>query len=103
MSAHAYTPSLPGLSTTDEVDTVISWGLGADSTACLARILTDPAAYGIDLGRTVVLYVAISSEAPETRMLVDVSKPGYQKLLNAFVFPPGTGSARPAAPPAPSA
>jgi len=50
MPAAAYTPSLPGLLPTDEVDTVINWGLGADSTAYLARILTDPPAHGIDLG-----------------------------------------------------
>ncbi|USQ85895.1 hypothetical protein NFX46_20460 [Streptomyces phaeoluteigriseus] len=71
MSAAAYTPSLPGLSTADEVATVINWGLGADSTAYLARILTDPAAHGIDLERTAVLYMATGSEWPETRMLVE--------------------------------
>jgi hypothetical protein len=71
MPAAAYTPSLPGLSTADEVDTVINWGLGADSTAYLARILTDPSAYGIDLERTAVLYMATGSEWPETRMLVE--------------------------------
>lgn len=71
MPAAAYTPSLPGLSTPDEVDTVINWGSGADSTAYLARILTNPAAHGIDLERTVVLYMATGSEWPETRMLVE--------------------------------
>ncbi|MEW2078124.1 hypothetical protein AB0941_31770 [Streptomyces sp. NPDC013433] len=71
MSIALYTPSLPGLSTADEVDTVINWGLGADSTACLARMLTDPSAYGIDLERTAVLYMATGSEWPETRMLVE--------------------------------
>ncbi|MEU0228222.1 hypothetical protein ABZ177_28285 [Streptomyces sp. NPDC006284] len=55
MNHTAYTPSLPGLSTTDGLDTVINWGLGADSTAYLARMLTAPAAYGIDLDRTAVL------------------------------------------------
>ncbi|CAL9670817.1 hypothetical protein SUDANB15_07387 (plasmid) [Streptomyces sp. enrichment culture] len=71
MPAAAYTPSLPGLLPADEVDTVINWGLGADSTAYLARILTDPAAHGIDLERTAVLYMATGSEWPETRMLVE--------------------------------
>ncbi|WP_369228434.1 hypothetical protein AB5J52_48155 (plasmid) [Streptomyces sp. R39] len=71
MSRALYTPALPGLSTTDDLDTVINWGLGADSTAYLARVLTDPAAYGIDLDRTVVLYMATGSEWPETRMLVE--------------------------------
>ncbi|MFC8372776.1 hypothetical protein ACFUIT_33265 [Streptomyces sp. NPDC057239] len=50
MLAPIYTPSLPGLSTADEVDTVINWGLGADSTAYFARMLTDPAAHGIRSG-----------------------------------------------------
>ncbi|MGW0770738.1 hypothetical protein [Streptomyces sp. NPDC002676] len=48
----AYTLSLPGLSTTDDLDTVINWGLGADSTAYLAQMLTAPDAHGIDLERT---------------------------------------------------
>nr|WP_107905362.1 hypothetical protein [Streptomyces chartreusis] len=71
MPSTAYTPSLPGLTTTDDLDTVINWGLGADSTAYLAEILTDPAAYGIDLERTVVLHMATGSEWPETRLLVE--------------------------------
>ncbi|CAL9676240.1 hypothetical protein SUDANB176_07794 (plasmid) [Streptomyces sp. enrichment culture] len=71
MPAAAYTPSLPGLLPADEVDTVINWGLGADSTAYLARILTNPAAHSIDLERTAVLYMATGSEWPETRMLVE--------------------------------
>ncbi|OIJ99017.1 hypothetical protein BIV25_10955 [Streptomyces sp. MUSC 14] len=61
MPPTAYTPSLPGLSTTDSLDTIVNWGLGADSTACLARMLTDPAAHGIDLERTAVLYMATGS------------------------------------------
>ncbi|MEU6285462.1 hypothetical protein [Streptomyces sp. NPDC047028] len=61
MPRTAYTPSLPGLSTTDDLDTVINWGLGADSTAYLARMLTDPDAHGIDLMRTAVLYMATGS------------------------------------------
>jgi hypothetical protein len=83
MPRTAYTPSLPGLSTTDDLDTVINWGLGADSTAYLARMLTDPAAHGIDLERTAVLYMATGSEWPETRLLVDIGKCGYQNLRNA--------------------
>ncbi|MEU4884555.1 hypothetical protein AB0G19_29450 [Streptomyces althioticus] len=71
MPRTAYTPSLPGLSTTDDLDTVINWGLGADSTAYLARMLTDPDAHGIDLKRTAVLYMATGSEWPETRLLVE--------------------------------
>jgi hypothetical protein len=71
MARTAYTPSLPGLSTTDGLDTVINWGLGADSTAYLARMLTAPAAHGIDLDRTAVLYMATGSEWPETRLLVE--------------------------------
>ncbi|WP_225900776.1 hypothetical protein [Streptomyces sp. RLB3-17] len=71
MPRTTYTPSLPGLSTTDDLDTVINWGLGADSTAYLARMLTDPATHGIDLERTAVLYMATGSEWPETRLLVE--------------------------------
>ncbi|MGW5657207.1 hypothetical protein [Streptomyces humi] len=63
-------PALPGLTADDDLDTVINWGLGADSTAYLAEMLTDPAAYGIDLARTAVLYMATGSEWPETRLLV---------------------------------
>ncbi|WP_405764540.1 hypothetical protein OHU34_03280 [Streptomyces sp. NBC_00080] len=63
--------TLPGLTTTDNIDTVINWGLGTDSTAYLAKMLTDPTAYGIDLDRTVVLYMATGSEWPETRLLVE--------------------------------
>ncbi|MFI6055956.1 hypothetical protein ACIBCO_38520 [Streptomyces violascens] len=54
-----------------EVDAVINWGLGCDSTAYVARMLTAPTAYGIDLERTVVLYMATGSEWPETRLLVE--------------------------------
>ncbi|MER8226495.1 hypothetical protein ABTZ58_39660 [Streptomyces sp. NPDC094143] len=67
----AHTPPLPGLNRDEEVDTVINWGLGADSTAYLARMLTDPAAHGIDLERTAVLYMATGSKWPETRLLVE--------------------------------
>ncbi|MGW1193682.1 hypothetical protein [Streptomyces sp. NPDC002559] len=71
MSPTAYTPSLPGLSAAGDLDTIINWGLGADSTAYLARMLTDPAAYRIDLDRTAVLYMATGSEWPETQLLVE--------------------------------
>ncbi|MCZ4607360.1 hypothetical protein O3S80_27070 [Streptomyces sp. Lzd4kr] len=70
-TAGPYTPSLPGLSADENLDTVVNWGLGADSTAYLAQMLTDPAAYGIDLERTAVLYMATGSEWPETRLLVE--------------------------------
>ncbi|MFE8950680.1 hypothetical protein [Streptomyces sp. NPDC007856] len=33
-------------------------------------MLTDPAAHGIDVERTAVLYMATGSEWPETRLLV---------------------------------
>ncbi|MEU1600352.1 hypothetical protein ABZ468_48295 [Streptomyces sp. NPDC005708] len=49
MPRTAYTPPLPDLTANDDLDTVINWGLGADSTAYLARVLTDLAAHGIDL------------------------------------------------------
>jgi len=84
-TATAYTPPLLGFTADDDLDTVINWGLGADSTAYLARMLTDPAAHGIDLDRTVVLYMATGSEWPETRLLVDIGKSGYQNLRNSRV------------------
>lgn len=71
MPRTAYTPSLPGLTADDDLDTVINWGLGADSTACIARMLTHPAAHGINPERTAVLYMATGSEWPETRLLVE--------------------------------
>jgi hypothetical protein len=71
MARTMYAPPLPGLSATDGLDTVINWGLGADSTAYLARMLTAPATHGIDLDRTAVLYMATGSEWPETRLLVE--------------------------------
>ncbi|MET8291497.1 hypothetical protein ABZV80_40945 [Streptomyces sp. NPDC005132] len=66
MNSTVYTPSLPGLTAADNdsLDTVINWGLGADSTAYLAKILTDPAAHGIDLERTAIIYMATGSEWP---------------------------------------
>ncbi|MCX4462484.1 hypothetical protein OOK58_00150 [Streptomyces sp. NBC_01728] len=67
----AHLLQLPGLTTPDETDTIINWGLGADSSAYLAKMLTDPTAHGIDLDRTVVLYMATGSEWPETRFLVE--------------------------------
>ncbi|MGM7439867.1 hypothetical protein [Streptomyces tunisiensis] len=85
MPSTAFTPSLPGLAADDELDTVINWGLGADSTAYLARMLTGPAAHGIDLDRTAVLYMATGSEWPETRLLCDIGKSGYQNLRNGRV------------------
>jgi len=62
MPRTAYTPSLPGPTTDDDLDTVINWGAGADSTAYLAKMLTAPDAHGIDLERTAVLYMATGSE-----------------------------------------
>lgn len=72
----AHLLQLPGITATDETDTIINWGLGADSSAYLAKMLTDPAGYGIDLDRPVVLYMATGSEWPETRFLVDIGKSG---------------------------
>ncbi|MFJ8158511.1 hypothetical protein [Streptomyces sp. NPDC094468] len=71
MSRFAYSPALPVFSSAEDLDTVVNWGLGADSTAYLARVLTDPSGCGIDLDRTVVLYMATGSEWPQTRLLVE--------------------------------
>ncbi|MGX1915964.1 hypothetical protein ACWIID_45375 [Streptomyces phaeochromogenes] len=43
MPRTAYTPSLPGLTADDDLDTIINWDLGVDSTAYLAEMLTCPA------------------------------------------------------------
>ncbi|MCT9093459.1 hypothetical protein N4G70_32005 [Streptomyces sp. ASQP_92] len=75
MSCTAPGPQLPlfGHAPDDnaDVDVVINWGLGVESTAYIARMLTAPATHGIDLKRTVVLYMATGSEWPETRLLVE--------------------------------
>jgi hypothetical protein len=71
MPRSTYTLSLPGLTADEDLDTVINWGLGADSTAYIARMLTAPAAHGINPERTAVLYMATGSEWPETRLLVE--------------------------------
>ncbi|MET9914788.1 hypothetical protein ABZZ74_50365 [Streptomyces sp. NPDC006476] len=83
MSRTTYTPSLPGLSAADDdLDIIINWGVGADSSAYIAKMLTAPGAHGIGLDRTAVLYMATGSEWPETRLLADIGKSGYQNLRN---------------------
>ncbi|AVZ70908.1 hypothetical protein SLUN_00110 [Streptomyces lunaelactis] len=67
----------------DDVDTVINWGLGVDSTTEIVEILDDPAAHDIDLTRTAVIHMATGSEWPRTRELADIGKPGNQNLRNA--------------------
>ncbi|SEB31793.1 hypothetical protein [Streptomyces melanosporofaciens] len=56
---------LPGLGRGD-VDVVINWGLGRDSSSIIARLLDDPAAHGIDLERTAVIHMATGDEWPDT-------------------------------------
>ncbi|MCX5357564.1 hypothetical protein OG864_02200 [Streptomyces sp. NBC_00124] len=85
ISRRTYTPLLPGLTADDHLDTVINWGAGADSTAYFAKMLTAPDAHGINLDRTAVLYMATSSEWPETWLLADVGKTGHRKLRNGWV------------------
>lgn len=51
---------------------IVNWGLGKDSSAFLARVLTDPDACGIDLSRMVVLTLMPGSEWPDT--LADAEK-----------------------------
>ncbi len=75
MPRTAYTPSLPGLSTTDDLDTVINARVHQErrepSRTCSRRESPNTAAHGIDLERTAVLYMATGSEWPETRLLVE--------------------------------
>ncbi|MFD9791327.1 hypothetical protein ACFWXK_10280 [Streptomyces sp. NPDC059070] len=67
----AASPQLSLFGPEPDLDVVINWGLGVDSSAYLARMLTAPASHGIDLERTAVLYMATGSEWPETRLLVE--------------------------------
>lgn len=45
---------------------VVNWGLGVDSSAYLARILTTPDACGVDLERLVVITMMTGDEWPDT-------------------------------------
>ncbi|HLL32382.1 MAG TPA: hypothetical protein VK545_00505 [Streptomyces sp.] len=58
--------ALPGVELPGDVDLVINWGLGVDSSAMIARILEDPDAHGVDLERTAVVHMAVGSEWPDT-------------------------------------
>lgn len=50
-----------------DIELVINWGLGVDSTAYLVRLLDDPVGHGVDLARTVVLHQLTGDEWPATR------------------------------------
>lgn len=52
----------------EDIELVINWGLGVDSTAYLVRMLEDPAAHGVDLARTVVLHQLTGDEWPTSRV-----------------------------------
>lgn len=69
MSRTTYTPSLPGLTADDNLDTIINWGRRRRQHG--PHQLTAPDAHGINLDRTAVLYMATGSEWPETRLLAD--------------------------------
>ncbi|MFI9825269.1 hypothetical protein ACIHFC_33255 [Streptomyces sp. NPDC052013] len=64
-----YTPSLPGLTADDDLDTSINWAWAPTPPPTSPRC--SPQAHGIDLDRTAVLYMATGSEWPETRLLVN--------------------------------
>lgn len=64
----------------EDVELVINWGLGVDSTAYLVKMLEDPAAHGVDLARTMVLHELTGSEWPATRAHAVIGKPGYWNL-----------------------
>ncbi|MFF0386807.1 hypothetical protein [Streptomyces sp. NPDC004286] len=51
----------------EDVELVINWGLGVDSTAYLVRMLEDPVAHGVDLDRTMVMHQLTGDEWPTTR------------------------------------
>lgn len=66
-----------------DVELVINWGLGVDSTAYLVKMLEDPSAHGVDLARTMVLHELTGDEWPATRAHAAIGKSGYQNLRNA--------------------
>ncbi|MGK3943326.1 hypothetical protein ABK046_33415 [Streptomyces caeruleatus] len=51
----------------EDIELVINWGLGVDSTAYLVKMLDDPAAHGVDLARTLVMHQLTGDEWPATR------------------------------------
>ena len=67
----------------EDIELVINWGLGVDSTAYMVRMLEDPAVHGVDLARTVVLHQLTGDEWPATRVHADIGKSSYQNLRNA--------------------
>ncbi|MCC9309918.1 hypothetical protein LN042_23070 [Kitasatospora sp. RB6PN24] len=68
-------PSLPALRAEpcDCSTTVLCWGLGADSTAILARILANPPRYGLrgDLSDLIVVTAVVGEEWPDTYDLAE--------------------------------
>ncbi|WP_331765367.1 hypothetical protein OG747_52935 (plasmid) [Streptomyces sp. NBC_01384] len=64
----------------EDVELVIHWGAGVDSSAYLVRMLEDPAAHGVDLDRTMVMHELTGDEWPATRAHADIGKPGYWNL-----------------------
>ncbi|MFE7779382.1 hypothetical protein ACFU5O_37090 [Streptomyces sp. NPDC057445] len=65
--------------------TVLSYGLGADSTAILLMFLADPAAHGPepDLSDLVVVHAITGDEFVDSLDYVNIGKPSYQNLCNA--------------------
>jgi hypothetical protein len=64
--------------------TVLSYGLGADSTAILLKFLADPAAYGLrpDLSDLVLVHAVTGNEWPDSLDYVATGKCGYWTLRN---------------------
>lgn len=67
-----------------DVELVINWGAGVDSTAYLVKMLEDPSTHGVDLARTMVLHELTGDEWPATRAHASIGKSGYWKWGNSM-------------------
>lgn len=65
--------------------TVLSYGLGADSTVILLMFLADPAAHGLepDLSDLIVVHAITGDEFVDSLDYVNIGKSGYWYLRNA--------------------
>ncbi|MEU2717950.1 hypothetical protein [Streptomyces sp. NPDC007205] len=64
--------------------TVLSYGLGADSTAILLMYLANPTAHGLepDLSDLIVVHAVTGDEWEDSLSCCDIGKSGYHNLQN---------------------
>jgi len=72
-----------------DVELVINWGLGVDSTAYLVKMLEDPSAHGVDLARTMVLHELTGDEWPATRAHAAIGRGRYSGVGSRAGTDPG--------------